>query len=490
MLRFHSPTIAAIALGSSALLHAGDAPAPSIEDRLQALDQEIKILKRKGEIAAEEAAAKAVTAKDAPKLTANAKDGFSLSSGDGAYKVKLGGYAQLEGRYYLHDENVPQTNTFFTRRVRPYLQGTLAKYFDYQLVLDASAASVALLDAHVTANIDPAFRIQAGRYKVPLGLEFILSDPVTPFIERAFPTQLAQGRDAGVQVLGDLGGGLLTYQLGVYNGTTDNANRDPDTSDDKDVVARLYAAPFKETGRAALEGLNLGVAVSFGQDDPARAALATNPGGGNLGTAATNLPTYLSPGGNQFFGYINAAGIVVGDGDHLRISPQLYYTWGPWDVLGEYIVSKQDVRVVVAATDTPVAGIAGERRSVTNKAWQIETGYVLTGEKASFKGVVPDDGGVGSGGWGAWQVVFRVSALEVDDSAFNDTLGNAVADRRFSAKSALDLGVGLNWWLNRNLRLVFNYDRTTFEWGGGGTNVAPEDKDAEHVIRSRIQLSF
>lgn len=490
MLRFSTPTLVAIALGSSALLRAGDAPAPSIEERLQALDQEIKILKRKNEIVAEEATAKAAIAKDAPRLTANAKDGFSLSSGDGAYKLRFGGYAQLEGRYYLNDENVPQTNTFFVRRVRPYLQGTLAKHFDYSLVLDASASTVALLDAHVTANIDPAFRIQAGRYKTPVGLEFVQSDPVTAFIERAFPTQLAPGRDAGAQVLGDLGGGLLTWQVGVYNGTTDNANRDPDTSDDKDVAARLFGAPFKDTGWAALEGLSLGVGASFGQDDPARGTLAANPGGGALGAAASNLPTYVSPGANQFFGYVNAGGVVVGDGEHLRISPQLYYTWGPLDVLGEYIVSKQDVRVVTAATDAPIAGPAGERRSVANRAWQVEAGYVLTGENASYKGVVPEGGGVGSGGWGAVQVVFRVSKLDIDTDVFDDVLANAVADRRFSAKSALNLGAGVNWWLNRNIRVVLNYDRTEFEWGGGGTNVAPEDKDTEHVIRSRIQLSF
>ena len=319
MLRCHSSTLAAIAVASVGILHAGDAPTPSIEERLQALDQEIKILKRKNEIADEEAVTKSTATKDTPKVTANGNDGFSLSSGDGAYKLKFGGYAQLEGRYYLRDENVPQTNTFFARRVRPYLQGTVAKYLDYQLVLDASAASVGLLDAHVTANIDSAFKIQAGRFKTPVGLEFLQSDPVTPFIERAFPTQLAPGRDAGAQVLGELGGGLLTYQLGVFNGATDNANRDPDTSDDKDVVARLYATPFKNTGWAALEGLNVGVGASFGQDDPARAPLAANPGGGNLGTAATNLPIFLSPGGNQFFGYVNAAGIVVGDGDSVAL---------------------------------------------------------------------------------------------------------------------------------------------------------------------------
>src|SRR5687768_12671908 len=105
MRRFHSPflstslsTIAAFSAGI-ALAPAAD-EVPTIEQRLQALDQEVKILKRKAEIEAENAAAKAVTAKDAPKFTANAKDGFSLSSADGSYKLRIGGSAQIEGVFY------------------------------------------------------------------------------------------------------------------------------------------------------------------------------------------------------------------------------------------------------------------------------------------------------------------------------------------------------------------------------------------------------
>ena len=104
MRRFHSPTlsvIAAFAVGTT-MLHGAD-EAPSIEQRLQALDQEVKILKRKAELTAEETTAKAATAKDAPKFTANPKDGFSLSSADGAYKLRIGGFAQIEGRYFLDD---------------------------------------------------------------------------------------------------------------------------------------------------------------------------------------------------------------------------------------------------------------------------------------------------------------------------------------------------------------------------------------------------
>ena len=467
MRHFRSPTlstIAALAVGMS-LLPAAD-EVPTIEQRLQALDQEIKILKRKAEIEAEAAAAKAVTAKDAPKFTANAKDGFSLSSADGAYKLRIGGSAQIEGVFYLNDEDVPQTNTFFIRRVRPSFEGTVAKYFDYQLVLDFSpanpgAAVNTVLDANVTANIDPAFKIKVGRFKVPFGLEFLQSDPVTAFIERGLPSQLVPQRDTGIQLGGELLSGVLNYQIGLFNGANDRADNNADAApdDDKEAAARLYAAPFKNTDLTFLQGLNLGIAATYGHTQ---------------GTAAGGKPTYQSPGANQFFAYAGAAFL---DGERIRYSPQVYYSFGRVDVLAEYVSSSAEVRTAAA----------GSSRDITNTAWQIESGFVLTGEDATFRGVSPAGGGIGAVGWGALQLVARVSQLEIDDAVFDGA--PAFSARNTSASSAFNVGVGLNWYLNRNLKVALNYDHTTFE-DGAGVALAPEDKETEQVIRTRLQLVF
>lgn len=467
MRRFHSPTLATIAaltVGISFLSAADEAP--TIEQRLQALDQEVKILKRKAEIEAENAAAKAVTAKDAPKFTANAKDGFSLSSADGAYRLRIGGSAQIEGVFYLNDEDVPQTNTFFVRRVRPSFEGTVAKHFDYQLVLDFSPASPSaavntVLDANVTANIDPSFKLKVGRFKVPFGLEFLQSDPVTSFIERGLPSQLVPQRDTGIQAGGELLSGVLNYQVGIFNGANDRADNNADAApdDDKEAAARLYAAPFKNTDLGILQGLNLGIAATYGHVQ---------------GTAAGGKPTYQSPGANQFFAYLPTAFL---DGERIRYSPQLYYSFGPLDVLAEYVSSSAEVRLAAAGT----------RREITNTAWQVESGFVLTGEDATFRGVSPAGGGIGAAGWGALQLVARVAQLEVDDSVFDD--GPAFAARNASASSAFNVGVGLNWYLNRNLKVALNYDHTTFEDGAGAPGAAV-DKEDEDVIRSRLQLVF
>jgi phosphate-selective porin OprO and OprP len=447
-------------------LRAADENAPpslTMEQRFQALEQEMKALKEQqalfeNKVAAEREAA----AKDAVKMTANAKDGFSISSADGAHKLKLGGAAQFETRFFLNDEEVPNTNSFFIRRVRPNLSGTVAKYFDFSLVLDfAGGSTPGLNDAFMIANLMPEFKIQMGRFKTPLGLEHIQSDSLAAFNERSFPTQLGTGRDAGVQVLGDIFAGTLNYQLGIFNGPSDRSDRDVDNGndDDKEAIGRLYAAPFKNTEIALLKGLNFGVGASYGR------------------TVASPLPTYVSPGNTQFFGYTEPG--VSAHGTRVRYSPQLYYCAGPFDMMFEYISSRQEIQTTAADS----------RRSVANTAWHIEAGYVLTGENASFRGVVPAGGGIGSSGWGAFQLVVRVSELSLDEDIFS-AAPVAFASRATSAESALHAGVVLNWWMNRNVRFMVNYDHTTFEAGGGGTNDAPEDKEDEHVIRTRVQLLF
>ena len=470
MRRFHSPTlslIAALAVGTTMLSGADEVP--GIEQRLQALDQEVKILKRKAELTAEEATAKSASAKDAPKFTASAKDGFSLSSADGAYKLRIGGYAQIDGRYFLDDEVLPFVNTFTLAKVRPIFDGTLAKWFDYRVMFDL-AGTPALVDAYVTANVDPTFKITAGRFKVPFGLENLQSDTNTAFITRGLPTALTPTRDVGFQTSGDVLDGTLYYGIGIFNGPIDGGNKDPDTNDDKDGIARLFATPFKDSSLSALQGLGLGIAGTYGLDGGTSNAAGT-------AVTASNLPGYRTPGNNAFFNYAGStigagstpANTAVAKGNRTRFSPQLYWSIEGFDVLAEYVSSKQRVQLGATAAD------------ITNTSWQVEAGYVLTGEKASYKGVVPANA-LGAEGWGAFQLVARYGVIDIDDAAFS----NGFASRATSASTATDIGVGLNWFLNRNLKIQLNYDLVTFDDGatGGG------DREDEKLIQSRIQVVF
>src|SRR5262249_9041808 len=69
---------------------------------------------------------------------------------------------------------------------------------------------------------------------------------------------------------------------------------------------------------------------------------------------------------------------------------------------------------------------------------------------ASYGGIAPDRPfSFEGGGWGAWEIAGRVSMMDL-----NDQLGTAtgIAGGRQTVYTA-----GLNWYVNRNIRFMFNY---------------------------------
>ena len=437
---------------AAATVHAADGAAPAIpvEDRLQALELEIATLHQR--------------VATTPRPLASDKDGFGFASPDGLYKLKLWGYLQAEGRFFLADDDLPLTNTFVLRRARIAVDGTVGP-FDFRVMPDFGNGTTVLQDAYLTANIRPYVKVQAGRAKVPLGMEFLQNDTVTMFVERAFPTQLVPNRDTGLVVFGELAEGVVNYQVGVYNGGTDGANRDADSSDDKDGVARILTTPWKG-GFAPLTGLTVGVAGSYGRD---------------AGTAAaSNLPSYKSSGQATIFAYATAtpatlANTVIADGRHTRIAPQAYYAYGPFSTLLEFTQSRQHVT------------LGANHDDLAHRAWQIAAGYVLTGESASFKGLTPASPLAFDGsGWGAFEIAARLHRLDLDDNAFS----GGYADATKSVSSATAFGLGVNWYLTRQVKLKLDYELTDYEGGGGGTLAAPKDRVSERLIETQLQLVF
>jgi phosphate-selective porin OprO/OprP len=296
---------------------------PSVDDKLRELDQKIRVLDRKIEIDKEAAEEKAKTAGQA---TASNKDGFSLRSADGNFVLRLRGYAQFDGRFWVDDEKKPQVETFLLRRVRPIFEGTVYKIFDFRVMPDFGQGQTVLYDAYMEARFNPAFRVRAGKFKPPIGLERLQSATDILFVERALPTNLVPNRDLGVQVGGDLAGGAVSYALGVFNGVPDLGNGDADSNNDKDVAARLFFQPFV-TGNGPLKNLGFGVGASQGNQ---------------TGTpTATGLPAYRTPGQQTFFSYRSdgtAAGTVVADGTRFRLAPQGYFYSGPFGLLAELTI--------------------------------------------------------------------------------------------------------------------------------------------------------
>lgn len=442
--------LAHTALGQDAV------PRAPVDERLDVLDKKIRVLERRLELDGENAATRA---KEAAVLGAG-KDGFTLKSADQQFTLKLGGYIQADARIFLRDQDRPATTTFLLRRVRPIVEGTVAQLVDFRIMPDFGGGQTVLQDAYVNLRYWPWAKLQVGKFKPPVGLERLQSGANLLFVERALPTNLVPNRDVGIQWHGELWDGALAYAVGLFNGVPDGGSLDGDTDDGKDIAARLFILPFQSFDVGAIQRLGLGVAATSGRHE---------------GTpAAPNLPSLRTSGQQAFFSYrINspatAAGTVIAAGQKTRLSPQVYDAWGPLGILGEYVRSSEEV-----ALDAATARLI-------HTAWQVATSYALSGENASYKGLKPKkvfDPSAGT--WGAWEVVARYSAVRIDAQTFP-----VFANPATSAREAKSWGGGLNWYLNRNLKLAANYEWTRFV--GGATS---GDREAERVMLSRFQVAF
>ncbi len=389
-----------------------------------------------------------------PAFTAG-KDGFSWKSADGDFALRLRGYFQLDGRFFSN-ETPSGVDTFLVRRARPIFEATVYRIFDFRLAPDFGQGTTVLFDGYVEARFSPALKLRAGKFKPPLGLERLQSATDLMFPERAQPTNLVPNRDVGVQLAGDLADARVQYAVGVFNGVVDGGNGDADNNDAKDLDGRLFFQPFV-TARNAASGLGFGIAGSTGDQ---------------AGTvSAPNLPAFRTGGQATFFSYRSdgsAAGTTIADGTRRRISPQATFYLGPFGLLTEYVSSKQEVR---RGTDTA---------ELTNTAWQVATSWVIGGTN-SFRGVTPKKPFSGFGtGAGAFELALRYSRLEVDQDAFPVFANPATA-----ARTARAWGFGLNWWANRNVRLMTSYEWTQFDGGA-----ASGDRRDERVLITRFQIAF
>lgn len=384
--------------------------------------------------------------REAALVTAD-ENGFVIKSADDRFKLRIGGLIQFDGRFFAEDDHRDNaTDTFLLRRVRPILEGKIFDDFGFRLMPDFGQGTTVLYDAYIEYTHYEAAQLRVGKFKEPVGLERLQSASDLLFVERGLPTNLVPNRDVGAQLSGAFLDKIVNYQLGIFNGVPDGANGDLDNNDDKDFAGRIWLQPFKKLSIPPLKGWNIGVAGTYGEQNGA-------------------LPSYKTPGQQTFFSYTTG---TLADGDRWRIAPQTYYSWGPFGLLAEYVRSQQEIRN---------AGIVGEGGA---EAWQVVASYVLTGEDASFKGVKPRKN-FGAGGWGSLEIMARYGQLNVDSEPFR--LGLASITK--SARSADSFGVGLSWNLNRNVRMLLDYDHTTFDGGA-----VDGDRPDENVVMTRVQLAF
>jgi phosphate-selective porin OprO/OprP len=395
---------------------------------------------------------------ETPSVTAGER-GFSIASFDKAHEVKLAGTLQTDARFFFDDEEKPDTDTFLIRRARPTMEGRIAERAEFRIMPDFAGSSATLQDAYIDYAFLPAVRLRIGKFKSPFGLERLQSSSALRFVERAHPTSLAPNRDTGAQLHGNVAGGTVSYAVGVFNGVADGGSSASDVSDDKDAVARLFLSPAVNSDIEVLKGLSFGVAASYGKEEGS--------------VTSSGLSGYRSPGQAGVFSYrtsTNAADAVWADGERVRWSPQLTWYAGSFGLLGEYVSASHEVRR------------DDKTETLDHEAWQVAASWILTGEKNSYRGVTPkNEFDPAKGQWGAWELAARYSDLKLDSKTF-PTYANP--DR--SVEGIQSWAVGLNWYLNRNIKSALTYEQSAFDGGSTGG----KDREDEKVLFARVQLAF
>ena len=439
-----------------------DVTIEELQQRLDEQEQKIRVLERRLEIQDE---ATAAARESTPVVSAGAR-GFTLRSADNENQLKIRGVMHLDGRYTNDDEETAVYDTAQATRVRPIIEGTLGGRYDFRFTPDFGLGRTVIQDAYVTARLHPAAALTVGKFKQPVGLERLQSANDIRFVARAFPTALAPNRDFGVQLAGEVGGGRLSYAAGVFNGAIDGGSSealgDVDVNDDKEYALRLFSHPFAGS-EGRLGGLGIGIAGTW-TDQTGTATLPL-------------LPAFRTPEGVTFFRYRAGTAPTLADGDRRRIAPQFYYYAGRLGLLGEYTEVSQDV--------SRATGTGLRSGTVDTTGWQLAGSWFLTGEDATFKGYKPLTAFKPGESWGGLELVARVHQLEIDEAAFAGG-ADSFADPEASASKATGWTVGLNWYLNENLKWMLDYERTSFE-GGAAEGADRDDTDA---VLLRLALGF
>jgi phosphate-selective porin OprO/OprP len=382
-------------------------------------------------------------------LMSRSSDGFVLQSLEGDYKMQLGLLVQADGQFDLSDSNHQVVNTFSIGRLRPYMRGQFTRRFEFYFAPDFAGGNLSVQDAYIDTIFARGLRLRAGKGKTPFGLEALHSDSNLLFFNRALSTTLVPNRDVGIQALGDISGGILSYMVGVMNGVADGARGDVDTNDGKDVSGRVVVRPFNRTA-TPLRGLGVAMSGSRGRQSGAAA-----------------LPSFRTVTLQQL--YFSYSGVTA-EGLRTRYSPQFFYYYKAFGAFGEYVHTETPIRKAAATTNVALEG------------WQVAASYILTGEPATDApaGVRPRSSfDFDNHHLGAFQLAARYHTLKINDRAFEFNLATAGSSRKAEAWTA-----GLNWILTANLKYTFNFERTVFDGNANGA------RKAENAFVFRTQLYF
>jgi len=385
------------------------------------------------------------------------KSGIVVKSPEGDFSMQVGG--RLHADFYTHsgDENlaggVQAADGTELRRSRIYLKGTASKNFKYNIEADLASNRVSLKDVFLTyTGFNGPLELTFGSQKHSVSMEIEESSNDIMFTERSLLTAMTGSffdRAIGVNLKAK--GNNWSVKGGVYGDAISSGASNNDEG--RGFGIRGTYTPIMEKDKV----VHLG--ASFGS----RSTSDDNELNGR--SAALSQETSNASSLRLF----NTGTIADVDSIDVGIL-ELAAMYGPFSFQSE---------VAQSTLDRDFGGDADF------SGFYAQLGYTLTGESRTYKG---SDGefkrlkpaspfSLQDGTWGAWELAARYDELDLND-------GN------ISGGDGKRLTLGVNWYLNDNVRFLANYALTYDISNGPILEADGSDADDIGVFTFRTQWAF
>ena len=168
--------------------------------------------------------------------------GLTFQTADKNYKLRMRLRGQFLANYINPDGDDNEGLGFRVRRLRVTWDGNaFAPWMKYKVEYDFGRTGE-LKDIRLSFAKNKAFVPTMGQYKVPFNREVLNSSSALQVVDRSIITDYFEyDRDIGAGVYGLLGGGMLRYDFGVFQGEGPNKKND---EEDKSLLwaGRVQAA--------------------------------------------------------------------------------------------------------------------------------------------------------------------------------------------------------------------------------------------------------
>jgi phosphate-selective porin OprO and OprP len=391
-----------------------------------------------------------------PRIVQSSTHSFSVQSADGRYSIGIFGLLQFDAGDYLgfHPDSPyvgPQqlSNGVNARRARFGIAGVVASDWAYAFVYDAGNSSDATSKGLETAQIiwtgprGTAWELGYSSTYFTLDQSTSASDLL--FLEHASPSNIATSfnaggsrSNAGARFFGD------RYWVGAY--LTGPAIGDSHTQTGERFGSFQRAAFQVATGDDYSVHLGLDIdellqAPTSGKGTPNTITLSDRPELRIDPTTFLNTGTIGTP--------LNP---VTGG---LVIDVETAATWRSLFWQGEYFHYQVD------RSGLPNANFAGAYGEVS---WTF-TGesHTYNPQAGAYRRVLPKRAfSLKEGGWGAWEIAFRYSYIDLDS---NYVIGELQSSAPAAVVGGKQYGytVGLNWYPNDLIRLMLDFNHVDFQ---------------------------